>query len=789
MEPTTARQYSIFERHYLQVKFSDRRKTRLPHIPEKALLPGSQWAPLHRASEHALDEMRESGQKKSGQSLPDLNNWFIIALPDEGDAFDAAELLLKQKDVEYAKPLRRLAPLLAPDFSTAAAGPNWQEYLGPAVDNAGVDAFFAWQTPGGDGADVRVVDVEVDWNADHVEFDERPLTWLGFRFDDGRFVAHGTAVMSIIGGSRNGSGVTGIAHNCEKFVSPSFAGILNIAAAVTTAAHAINEGDVILIEQGVIGPNAPRDPVGQFYNTNQTGMVAAEWDRGVYDAVKTAVACGRIVVAGAANGDQDLDDPSLTIEDVSFTTWLNEYHAPFRRANDSGAILVGAGNWSTGERLSFSNYGSRLDVQAWGNYVVAATAIGGGMPADFRDEGENALYTFGFNGTSSASAIVAGACAALQGVFRREIGRSATPAELRQLLVSTGVPQPDPQNGRIGPRPNLRAAIEELHRFRPPIVHIAPQQQAQPLPLRVRMTSFISMQQAEATQAAIWYTTDGSEPAEGRAPATLLCSGQDCAAAHEVNFEDPGLIELRVALFANDPVFGARRKGETAAASFFTYTPQAAPAGFAATQGEFTDGVKLSWTFSPHARGFEIWTGARHPDHKIGGAGRHDMTWFDHAAPADTSEQSYWLRADLGGEQFTWFAGPVNGWRKPPQLHIRFDAESGDRVRLTWDRPVWEFGPADVLYHVYRSAFGHPATSERLATIEHGYLDAEYNGNHFRLPVEAVREFDDLTAAPGHLYFYWVIAVDELHRRQTTWGIPAIGGVGVARVQSGVEIR
>ena len=73
------------------------------------------------------------------------------------------------------------------------------------------------------------------------------------------------------------------------------------------------------------------------------------------------------------------------------------------------------------------------------------------------------VYYNDFNGTSSASAIVAGAAASLQGVAVANLGDRLDPLTLRQLLVATGTPQAAGPNGElIGPQPDLAAAIEEL---------------------------------------------------------------------------------------------------------------------------------------------------------------------------------------------------------------------------------------------------------------------------------------------------------------------------------------
>jgi hypothetical protein len=78
-----------------------------------------------------------------------------------------------------------------------------------------------------------------------------------------------------------------------------------------------------------------------------------EWLQSVFDAVSTATAKGIVVVEAAGNGAVDLDQPACG--------------GLFNRSvRNSRAIIVGAGSPFTRERLSFSSYGSRLDVQGWG---------------------------------------------------------------------------------------------------------------------------------------------------------------------------------------------------------------------------------------------------------------------------------------------------------------------------------------------------------------------------------------------------------------------------------------
>jgi hypothetical protein len=171
-----------------------------------------------------------------------------------------------------------------------------------------------------------------------------------------------------------------------------------------------------------------------------------EWDLAYWTAIVSATADGIIVVEAAGNGMQDLDDSGL-------------YGSPFPDGRaDSGAIIVGAGAAAgctnpERSRLNFSTFGSRVNLQGWGE-CVTTTGYGGLQGGS----DPNLWYTSSFGGTSSASPIVAGAAASLSSVAETLAGVHLTSAEVRSLLESTGTPQ-DPGSAHIGPLPNLRAAL------------------------------------------------------------------------------------------------------------------------------------------------------------------------------------------------------------------------------------------------------------------------------------------------------------------------------------------
>lgn len=134
---------------------------------------------------------------------------------------------------------------------------------------------------------------------------------------------------------------------------------------------------------------------------------------------------------------------------------------------DSKAIIVGAGGVYPGgtypegdlQRLSFSSFGSRFDVQGWGENVVTT-----GWYGDlYNIEGKPYWFTNSFSGTSSASPIVAGGAACLVAYYRHNVfNLTLSPSYIRGILAGTGTPQVTPPVGNIGPRPNLLTAISVM---------------------------------------------------------------------------------------------------------------------------------------------------------------------------------------------------------------------------------------------------------------------------------------------------------------------------------------
>jgi hypothetical protein len=263
---------------------------------------------------------------------------------------------------------------------------------------------------------------------------------------------HGTSVLGVICGQTKGAtpmdpapGVVGIAPNVAKANVVSYktnqnpdeeAHSCDIPDAIAFAAGKLPSGGVLVLEVQV------------------EGDLPCETFEACLHTIIIATAAGVVVVEAAGNGASDLDIH------VSPEGTCHAGKQILNRNNpddfvDSGAIMVGAATSQPPHEPLSSCHGSRIDCYAWGENVMAPTS---GSAQD------TTSYDPNFNGTSAATAIVAGAALSVQSMAVALSKAPLAPIELRAILSdpSVNTASANPGDG-IGVMPDLQEIYNWLH--------------------------------------------------------------------------------------------------------------------------------------------------------------------------------------------------------------------------------------------------------------------------------------------------------------------------------------
>ena len=312
-----------------------------------------------------------------------------------------------------------------------------------------------WGLAGAKGNGVTICDIEGNWNRTHEDLPSRHPAARRYRDRRSRMAEPRNR-----GAGRNGfasptvKGASASATRRRRSVHSAFInGVFNAAGAISNAASQFKAGDVILIELQATGPNSK--------------YVAMQYWPDIFSAIRRRSTKGITVVEAAGNGDENFD---LAIFNK---TGLQK---------DSGAIVVGAGVPPT-NHLDFDGFGAGLPgyrrsafrgrASSFPTTARSSTCRGGaGTSRRWATATRRAThrrtswYTLRFSGTSSASPIVTGAVACLQGRAKAKNGAPMTPKKVREILMATGTPQQAgpgvPLTQHIGPLPNLVEAMKKV---------------------------------------------------------------------------------------------------------------------------------------------------------------------------------------------------------------------------------------------------------------------------------------------------------------------------------------
>jgi len=391
-----------------------------------------------------------------------------------------------------------------------------QVYLSAAPD--GINVEPVWDA-GISGKNTGLADVERGWLYAHEDIpnpprlETVPVNGKSFAAAEG----HGTSVLGLIAGIDGPAqpgvdvppGIVGVAPGISTIpgaiptlhTSSRFHAIddqHDVAGAVMAAIGELNIGDVLLLEVQLwckMSDTTYRNlPLELFQPYWELIRLVVDSEFVVIEPAGNGASGGYEKVDDIQFGGVDLDTVSTDADLLEYfegdQPWGNETELDgigrslmsLNRGGpgfkDSGAIVVGACDPSvvtlggvTGhaamEHLDVvdtkswgSNYGNRIDCYAWGSQVVTASKehdIEGiqGVP-------ETASYTGTFNGTSAASAIIAGAAVLVQDMYRQFWGNPVTGEKLRDLLTNPATGTPHTGDKAIGVMPDLGEILRDL---------------------------------------------------------------------------------------------------------------------------------------------------------------------------------------------------------------------------------------------------------------------------------------------------------------------------------------
>ncbi len=310
-----------------------------------------------------------------------------------------------------------------------------QPYLGgvdPIKDTAGINVRNVWTEAGGNGENTVIGVIEQCWALTHRDLAASiaprryPQVQPANNSKIQGAVVHAMADVGILAAAHNAIGFDGIAAGAAIRLISSLrtkngANLYDVADAITVITQLLPRGAVLLVEEQA-----------ETLWQGSVRLAPVEQVAAVGTAIRAAVNIGIAVIEPAGNGGSDID-AMLT-------------------AGDSGAIVVGAcaDDGQHPSRLAGvlpSNFGGRVDCYALGEFVETLD-LNNGTRSDY-------------GGTSSASAIIAGAATVVLSIAAAH-GRTVTPPELRDWFRQPGTESSNPVADLIGVMPDVGTLIANL---------------------------------------------------------------------------------------------------------------------------------------------------------------------------------------------------------------------------------------------------------------------------------------------------------------------------------------
>ena len=259
--------------------------------------PGLTNRRLFRRPAQVLDELVVKAQQVDPTYVPvNLRNYVVIFVPVGTPPASVMHLVLSHPAVARA---HIQAPPTDPPTVTEDTESSSQVYLGPALEDHGLDARYAWTFSGGDGAGRVLVDIERGWKVDHPDLEDWAIAPDGPNVEDRK--QHGTATLGVIAARDNVEGLVGITPNLARILCYSAGedADYSVSEAVERAIEVMKFGDVMLVEEQV--------DIYDRFDAPLYYSAPAEAQDDTYQVIRLATALGITVVAAAGNGAIPLD--------------------------------------------------------------------------------------------------------------------------------------------------------------------------------------------------------------------------------------------------------------------------------------------------------------------------------------------------------------------------------------------------------------------------------------------------------------------------------------------------
>src|SRR5262245_21588278 len=269
----------------------------LPRDPDvkklAALMKGVRFSRAFKVLPRAeIDALVRLAQERDARYRPpDFHSYYYVDTRN-GDDWEPHDQVLSSGDFRaLIGAVRKVRPGRAP--SAVKGHDRWWPHAYHFHDGPlGTGAPRAWEHPGGDGAGIRLADIELVRPFRHPKLPKERIKTFGESGEVGEESDHATAVLGLLLGQGETGTIGAVPGLTEALVFTNMrGGRVNTAAAIMLAVSKLDRGDVLLIEHQ--------------HETADTNLGSpAEFEDAVYEAVRLATALGIVVVEPGGNGNE-----------------------------------------------------------------------------------------------------------------------------------------------------------------------------------------------------------------------------------------------------------------------------------------------------------------------------------------------------------------------------------------------------------------------------------------------------------------------------------------------------